>query len=198
MSINYLPRSYDDFGPAVADIKAGTTTADFLGKGAESAVWRVPLNDSLYAVKIANEVNSRGRKRDTLRATQAKIAVGQKGLGISGLEQVQAGSPEEGVVIYEYVDGVKLSAISDEASDRITRKHIESLWKTVRAATQAGIEFDGWNSSGDNAFFSQETGFTLIDYWQAGPNLQFENNWLYAVRSLGSVGLKILDVNVHF
>ena len=190
MNKNVLPLPYIVFAPVVADIKAGTSTARYLGAGSESRVWQVTQDGAGYAVKIANAVSLRGRPRNTYAATAQKISVGLRGLGIAGLEQLQTGSPEDGAVVYDFVCGVRVSEMTDAIAQLVTPRHLEGLWKTVAAATVAGIEFDGWNDKGENAFFCPRRGFTLIDY-QAAENITFEQNMKFVTRSLGHLGTRL-------
>lgn len=192
--MNYLPKSYDGFRPFVVDIKTGNSDAEFVGCGAESSVWRITLDDFDYVIKTANEYSARGRLRDTIRATEQKIVAGLKGQGISGLEQIQAGSPEDSVVIYNYVNGINASRMSDEDIGNVTQDQVSALRRSVSTATQAGIEFDWMNSGGDNVIFNSISGFTLIDYWSASREVSMEGNKRCVIKSLGPAGMKLAGV----
>jgi predicted Ser/Thr protein kinase len=185
-----LPWPYDVFEPIVADIKAGTSSAEFLGSGSESSVWRATIEGSDYAIKFAREYSPRGRRRDTRKAVEGNVAAGLRGLGILGLEQLRTASPEDGVTIYDYASGTKIAEMTDEAIKAIAPAHVTALAETVAAATKAGIELDGWNDEGGNAFFCPLKGFTLIDYWST-ENISLEDNKKYAMRSLGRVGVEL-------
>lgn len=188
MSGNYFPKPYSEFQPLVREIQAGGGTGEYIGGGAESSVWRVALEGLNYAVKFTNPYSPRGRKRDVQRAVEGKVQTGLKGLGISGLEQLCTASPEDGVTIYRFIDGVVLSKATDNDISKITPQHFANLRKTVLLATQAGIEIDGWNDYGGNAIFSPSEGITLIDYW-ADTNITYAENLRYTVKSLGQAGL---------
>jgi predicted Ser/Thr protein kinase len=192
--MNYLPKMYDEFKHSVSGIKAGNADAEFIGEGAESTVWRMTQSGLDYAVKLANEYSVRGRRRDVVGATKQKIVSGLRGQGIAGLEQLQAASPEEGALIYDYVNGITLSKMTDQDINNVTQDQVSALWRTVLSATQAGIEFDWMNSGGDNVIFNSESGFTLIDYWSASQKINMEENRKRVIKSLGPVGLKLVDV----
>jgi hypothetical protein len=163
--MNRIFRSYSEFAPIVASIKAGDSSARFLGSGAESSVWHSTVNGTEYVIKLINTLSARGKPRDTLRATEGKINAGIRGLGIRGLEQLQAASLDDRATVHEYAQGIPVSSMTEADAEMISDKHIADLYETILSATEAGIEFDGWNSEGDNAFFSPDSGFTLIDYW---------------------------------
>lgn len=192
--MNYLPKTYEEFRPFVAGIKAGEGDAEFVGSGAESSVWRIARDDSDYVVKLANEYSVRGRRRNTIGATEQKIVSGLRGQGIAGLEQLQAASPEEGALIYDYANGTTLSKMTDQDINNVTQGQVSDLWRTVLSATEAGIEFDWMNSGGDNVIFNSESGFTLIDYWSASRKISMEENRKRVIKSLGPAGLKLADV----
>jgi hypothetical protein len=84
--------------------------------------------------------------------------------------------------------------MSEEDIKTVTKEHVSKLWRTVALATRAGIEFDGWNSDGDNIFFDGQAGFTLIDYWVTDANVTIENNRSNVVTSLGQVGLRLTGI----
>ncbi len=194
MSERYFERSYSEFEPLVREIKTGTSTAEFIGDGAESSVWRVALDGISYAVKCTNVYSSRGRRRDVQRATEAKIEAGLRGVGIPGLEQICTASVEDGVVVYDFVNGTVLSKATEADMSKVTSEHITAFQETVFLATEARIEIDGWNSKGGNAFFSPQEGFTLIDY-VARENITYKDNLTFAIRSLGQAGL---GLNIYF
>ena len=47
------------------------------------------------------------------------------------------------------------------------------------------------NSYGSNAFYSVESGFTLIDYWNRTGPVDPELNRSNAIKSLGPVGMRL-------
>lgn len=187
-----LPRQYEEFQPLVAEIKAGTSDAKFIGEGTESRVWQLQLDDMDYAVKIAKSgrFSFRGRPISPQLVAKGKIESGLKALGISGLEQIESGSVDESVAIFKYVKGTRLTNLTAQDAERITKDQLLSLLTTVELATQAGIMFDGQNPSGANAFYDPDNGFTLIDYDPDWQSTTYQENWAYVVQSIGPLALR--------
>lgn len=181
----------DDYGQfkAVADNLGDN---QFIGEGAESKVWRTCIAGEDYVIKIAKEnvVNVRGKVKDRALMTQSRIESGQKALGILGLEQFVAGSIEDKVVVFRFVDGIRLTNFRERDVDSVTNQQRQNLKQTILNATDAGLVFDSRNQSGANAFYSIQDGFTLIDYEQAWRPVTYRENWAYAMRSLGPVALQ--------
>lgn len=194
MSIELLPQPFDKFKESVERIKSRETDAQFLGRGAESNVWKVGEGESAYVVKLMNERSVRDRPRNTVSAAEGKVEAGLSGLGVVGLEQIIAASPTDGAVIYQYVEGTTAGNLSYEQVSKITQKQISSLCKTVEIASQRNIEIDGWNDSGGNIIYNPREGFTLIDYWQANRLITFELNRKFVLNSLGRTALRSMEL----
>jgi hypothetical protein len=190
-----LPLPYDQFKAAVVDINTRVDASELVGQGAESTVWRVRLALGDYAVKIAkeNSLNARGRARDRGLMTKARIEGGVMALGVSGLEQIESGSIDDYVAIFQFVDGVRLTDFTADAMDMITREQKERFMETVAKTTERGLVFDSANPSGANAFYSAERGFTLIDYTKAWWPVEYKENLSYALQSLGPVAVRAFN-----
>ncbi|HEY1085438.1 MAG TPA: hypothetical protein VGE34_01790 [Candidatus Saccharimonadales bacterium] len=178
--------NYEKFKQSVISIRNGEADAAFVGEGAESEVWRVQVDRSDYAVKLIKPLSLRGRRRDVQKAVQEKVDTASRAEGIAGLEQLQAASVEEGVVVYEFAKGLSLARKSIRSVSKVPQSQLVALVDTVSQASRVGIEFDGWNRTGDNVFYETEKGFTLIDYWLSGRPIDAERNLSYVVKSLGS------------
>ena len=184
-----LSLQYKEFKPFMVGIE---NTAQFIGAGAESRVFKLQLPFGAYAVKIAKEnvENGRGKIMDRNLVTKNKISSGLKGIGIDGLEQFVTGSIEDYTTIYRLAEGTQLNRTNESVIELITYEQKEKLNRTILEATEAGLAFDGANPSGANAFYSPEKGFTLIDYREAYRPLTYRQNWSAALRSLGPVALQ--------
>ena len=184
-----LSLQYKEFKPFMVGIE---NTAQFIGAGAESRVFKLQLPFGAYAVKIAKEnvENGRGKIMDRNLVTKNKISSGLKGIGIDGLEQFVTGSIEDYTTIYQLAEGTQLNRTKESVIELITYEQKEKLNRTILEATEAGLAFDGANPSGANAFYSPEKGFTLIDYREAYRPLTYRQNWAAALRSLGPVALQ--------
>lgn len=190
MSEQLLPRNFEDFRESIEAIKDGA--GEYVGGGSESYVWRAILDDEAYAIKISQPLSPRGKPRDTFRATQGAIDVGIRALGITGLEQIVAGNPEEGAAIYSFAPGVNLAKVSSRSEVPATEEQREQLYETIKKATEVDIEFDWMNTYGSNAFYCVDSGFTLIDYWKSFTPLDAELNRSNAIKSLGPVAMRLL------
>lgn len=191
---NTLPRNYDNFKQAVADIKTGVTEVRYLGGGSESQVFELTLDELGYAVKFANRYTVLGRPRNTVRATQRKIDAGLRGFRLDGLEQIQAASVEDGVAIFKLIEGQTVKSMTDEELQRVTATQMSSLYDTIDRAVKVGIEFDPWNQDGSNAIYNIDTGFTLIDYFVDYANTSPSESRVNGFKSLGSAALKLVDI----
>ncbi|GEM_PF-2740541 len=187
--IDFLEKNYEPFNNAVAAIMSENTDAEYIGGGAESRVWRVSIDGSSYAVKIAREVSLRGRPRDKERAVRESAQTAARALGIRGLEQIRAVSVENAVAVYDFAPGTSLDRMCAGDMLSISNEQLDALTETIRRATDVGIEFDGWNISGANAFYDREAGFTLIDYRAATRKISERTNTKFALRSLGAAGI---------
>ena len=118
------------------------------------------------------------------------MVVGAKAEGISGLEQLRAVSPADGVAVYDFIPGQTVDRI---IADDVSGEQVSALLKTITEATNAGIKFDGWNITRSNGIYNPATGFTLLDFWPAPGGLTLEKNTKYALRSLGAVGLVLAE-----
>lgn len=182
-----LMKEYGTFEPVVAALKEQRPLANYLGEGAQWNVWYAEVGGEPFAVKLANKLSIRGRQRDTVSAVESVATLAQRAVGIVGLEQIRAASPQDGAAIFEYVDGTLAADMSNANS--VSDEAVAELVETVKRATSAGIEMDGWNSDGGNAFYSEKAGFTLIDYLPL-PNerVTWAMNLKYTLRSLGRIG----------
>jgi hypothetical protein len=189
MSEKDLSLQYEQFKPIVEDIE---NNAVFVGAGVESRVYRANLISGSYAIKIAqkNALNARGRLKNRGLMTESRVNSGIKGLGIYGLEQFVAGSTKDYAAIYKFVDGIRLTSVTDNYVEVVTAEQKERLNQTIIEATEAGLAFDGANPSGANAFYSPTRGFTLIDYSEAYWPITYRENWSAALRSLGPIALQ--------
>ncbi len=180
---------YEQFMPVVRDIE---NTAQFIGEGAESRVYKVQLPFGNYAIKITKENarNFRDRIMDRGLMTKKKIDSGLKGLGINGLEQFATGSIEDYAAIYQFADGIQLNRIENSYVDLVNSEQKRKLNQTIAEATEAGLAFDKANPSGANAFYCPDKGFTLIDYTEAYYPITYRQNWSAAIRSLGPTALQ--------
>ena len=192
MSEISLLEQYKYFKPAVDAIREDETDAFYVGDGAESIVWKASVDDREYAIKFIKKLSPRGRPRNIERAVSLKMKSGYRGIGIRGLEQIRAASIDEGIVIYDFATGINVKTINEEQlSIEIDPNNIEDLKQTVSVASQRGIEFDGWNSSGANVFYDPTLGFTVIDYLVAERLISYEVNYKNLMKSMGTLGVKL-------
>lgn len=181
---------YERFADAARSIKVGDGTGTYLGEGSESQAWLINDEGRQYVLKFANTLSPRGRQRNIAAAINNVMVVGAKAEGISGLEQLRAASPGDGVAVYDFIPGQTVDGI---AAGDVSDEQVSTLLKTITEATNAGIEFDGWNITGSNGIYSPATGFTFLDFWSAAGRLTLEKNTKYALRSLGAVGLVLAE-----
>lgn len=193
MSEKLLPMPYQQFEDTINTIKSSPKEATFLGQGAESTVWKFTLENEEFVAKFANTLSVRGRPRDTVGATESKIKAGVRGLGIRGLEQIRAASPQDGVAIYAYVDGYPLSAFTSQDMPTISPDNIEAFDETIRRASDTQIEIDGLNKNGGNVIYSPKAGLTIIDYWASERPISYELNRKFAYRALGPIALRLAN-----
>lgn len=182
--MNDLLTNYEKFKPKVKQIRSDRAGTDFIGVGAESEVWRVEVDGSVFALKALRQYSPRGVQRDIAGAVREKVEAGCRGKGIAGLEQIHAASQKDGIVIHNYVPSGCLNPYD------VTDEQLESLVATVTEATNAGIEIDGRNEWG-NTIYSPVDGFTLIDYWAAKNEVSFQVNIRNALGSLGNRGVML-------
>lgn len=177
--------NYREFEFVKEEIEAGE--GEYIGEGSESTVWRVNRESGTYAVKVINplSLSPRGRPRSVPLVAKMKVEAGIRGQGVEGLEQIRAASLEDGVVIWDYAQGIK-----EFDAATIPDSQIGALMATICTATSLGLQFDGCNRSGGNAIYSPDRGFTLIDYDVTVDNrLSVKENTKYALRSLGAAGV---------
>lgn len=189
------PINYDRFRPIVADINTIPDSFELLGEGVESRVWRISLPTGSYAIKIAQKIplSIRGRPMNRSSMMEAKINSGLLALNIGGLEQFVSGSAEDCVAVFELAQGVRLTDYTEETITLVTDEQKDKLVETVASATEAGLVFDYANTSGANAFYDPKNGFTLIDYRQAWWPIKYEENWSYALRTLGPIAIRLFN-----
>lgn len=158
--------TYEVFRRPVESIRADANEYEYIGGGAESRVWKVSVDDDEYAVKIPTGISFRGRPQNTASVVKGRAELALRAVGVIGLEQIYAASPDDGASAYKYVQGISVSEMKQEDADTIPDDQLARLLETVEAATELGIVFDSLNTSGTNAFYCTDAGFTLIDYWQ--------------------------------
>lgn len=180
---------YPRFRPFIETIKTNPDPDDFLGAGSESEVWQLAIDEGDYVAKLPRKLSMRDKPRNIPKVVQNMVEIASRGLGFTGLEQVAAASLEDGVVIYERAQGVCVGGMTAASVNAVTDEQVSSLLQNVRCATRAGVMFDGWNTSGSNAFYDVNTGFTLIDYWSGVVDEQ--TNMRYVLRSFGAVGASL-------
>lgn len=189
-----LPQPYEKFESTVEDIRTGAKQVRFLGGGSESEVFEAEVDGQFYAVKFARRYTRLDRPRNTAAATQRKVDAGLRGLGVSGLEQIQTASAERGVAIYDRVDGTTVKTLSEADLTFVTKTQMESFFETVDTAVEMGIEFDPWNRDGTNVLYSPRNGFTLIDYFVDYAQTTKEESRLNGYRALGAQAIKLSNI----
>lgn len=191
MSGESLPKEYTEFESAVNDIKTGAVQVEYLGGGSESRVFKLVIESEAYAVKFAKKWTSLDRPRNIVAATQRKIDAGIRGLGVDGLEQIEAASTENGVSIFDIAMGVTASTMTNEEVDGVTEAEVQRLINTINTAAELGIEFDPWNQDGSNALYLPGVGFTLIDYFVDYAKTTAEQSRDNGFKALGEVAVKL-------
>lgn len=181
-----LPQPYSVFDETVEAIRTGAIVARYLGSGSESEVYEAIVDNRKYAVKFANKLTRNDHQRNTIAATQRKIDAGLRGLGISGLEQIQAASPEAGVAIYDFIDGTTIDRMSEDDMRQVTEPQLLAFRDSIDRAVAIGIEFDPWNQDGSNLLYDPSKGFTLIDYFVDYAKISPEESRLNGIKALGS------------
>lgn len=189
-----LPYKYDEFKETVDGLRSGEVEAKYIGSGSESNVFEVTIDGNKYAVKFANKLTTLGRTRNTGQATQRKIDAGLRGLGMAGLEQIQAASIEEGVSIFKLIDGMMAKTMTDDAVEQVSRLDFQNFCNTVNQAAEVGIEFDPWNQDGSNVLYNPNTGFTLLDYFVGYARTAPEDSKVNGLLSLGPAAMKLVDI----
>lgn len=186
---NLLPQDYEYFKQTVADVRTAAIRVPCLGTGKESQVFEIAVDGRYYALKFANRFTVLDRPRNIPRAIQRKIDAGFRGLNLSGLEQIQSASIEEGVVIYKRAKGKMVKSMSNAELNGVTEEQYTSFRRTVYKAVEVGIEFDPWNQDGSNVLYDQETGFTLIDYFVDYAKTPPEQSRQNGLKALGAAGI---------
>ncbi len=186
-----LPRPYEYFDETIEAIKSGKIENKRIGGGSESNVYLASINDEDFAIKFAIAWSRLGRPRKTDAATQRKIDAGICGLNVTGLEQIQSGSIEKGVAVYDFVSGQTVGSMNETDIEQITEAHMADFFATVDTAVELGIEFDPWNQDGSNVIYSPESGFTLIDYFVDYTKTSKDENRLNGYKSLGSKAVEL-------
>jgi hypothetical protein len=188
-----LPNQYSEFKQVVDEIRTGSVQVRYLGGGAESEVYEAILDDKKYAVKFANKYTRLDRPRNTERATQRKIDAGLRGLGVQGLEQIKAASTEEGVAIFELIEGTTVQSMDDTAIANVSSREFQMFCETINQAVELGIEFDPWNQDGSNVVYTPNVGFTAIDYFVNYAKTSPDDNRVNGLLALGSAAMKFID-----
>lgn len=189
-----LPQPYEKFESTIEDIRTGAKQVRYLGGGSESTVYEAEVDERLYAAKFAVQWTRLDRPRNTAAATQRKIDAGLRGLGVTGLEQIQSASTERGVAIYDLVNGITVRSMSDIDFESVTESQMTSFFEVVDSAVELGIEFDPWNQDGTNVMYSPESGFTLIDYFVEYARTTREENRINGYRTLGFQAMKLASI----
>ena len=189
-----MPQPYEKFESIVENIRTGAVQVSYLGGGSESRVYKAEVDERLYAVKFAVQWTPLDRPRNTARATQRKIDAGLRGLGVTGLEQIESASTDAGVAVYNLVNGKTVSSMTEEELASVTSIQMASFFETVDTAVELGIEFDPWNQDGSNVMYTPEEGFTLIDYFVEYTQTTKEESRLNGYKSLGSQAVKLAQL----
>jgi RIO-like serine/threonine protein kinase len=92
----------------------------------------------------------------------------QRGMGGTGLEQIVTATEENGgAIVCERAPGDKLYDLTAEQMDAIPQEHYAALLDTCKEMSARQIQHD---FSPANLFYSEEAGFTVIDYRaRSGP-----------------------------
>lgn len=160
-----LQEAYKPFTEAIDELKSELSVLDqpdehpsFLGKGEESHVFTVTVEDKDYVVRIPKSIKDRVRKTD---AYVEGLALGK---GLPRMEQVVAISYEDGVTISELMPGKDLTKLTAIEIENISENQLRQLIDLVDIAHQRGIYIDPHSA---NIMYDAVEGFGIIDYGSA-------------------------------
>lgn len=155
-------KAYSTFQPTItrlrtelADPATRKQHPDFLGNGSNSMVFSVDEAGKKYAVRVPNG------KGVSPAAIDSHFAGAVLGKGVPHLEQIVAGSYEDGVTVAEIMPGKELGDLSIEDISKISDEQLGDLVDTLITVRERGIEIDPKPS---NLFYDPEAGFGIVDY----------------------------------
>lgn len=129
-----------------------------LGRGGRSEVYSVTTSTGTHAVRLPLVPEGAYREQITHAQTEGLV----RGWGVQGLEQIEAVSKEEGVIVSELVSGHDGKHLTKEDIASITDDHFSAYVGTALIMQDRGLKLDANNHG--NFMYSPESGFTIIDY----------------------------------
>lgn len=138
---------------------------DLIASGLDADVYAYNHDGQDYVVRVV--------KKEVLAANPAKtddyITALLHGRGIKGLEQIVAGSYQDGVVVSERAPGSSLKellASNPEGVNNIPDAHLTQLLTLFRQMQERGLVAD---VNHGNLIYDEKQGFTLVDYMYCPP-----------------------------
>ena len=154
--------NYTEFKPVVdklrAEIEDPATREEhssLLGSGSNSVVFNIEHNGKQYAVRVPN---GKGVKPSII---DSHIAGAVLGKSVPHLEQIVAGSYEDGVTVAEIMPGKEMGDLSVEDVSQISDQQLDDWVDTIITISQRGIEIDPKPS---NVFYDVKEGFGFVDF----------------------------------
>lgn len=138
---------------------------DHIASGLDADVYAYNHDGEDYVVRVV--------KKEVLAANPAKtddyVTALLHGRGIKGLEQIVAGSYQEGVVVSERAPGSSLKellASNPEGVNNIPDAHLTQLLTLFGQMQERGLVAD---VNHGNLIYDEKQGFTLVDYMYCPP-----------------------------
>ncbi|MCA9349459.1 hypothetical protein KC853_00245 [Candidatus Saccharibacteria bacterium] len=155
--------AYDYFASSVDTLRQELLTIDkpenhpgFLGRGGNSVVFSITLDDKTYAVRLPYGDNNTDASTIDINLEGAVL-----GKGIHHLEQIIAASYVEGVTIAEIIPGREIWELTLDEVRSITSEQLSRLVDTIEIANKNGIAIDHKLS---NVLYDPLEGFGIVDY----------------------------------
>lgn len=152
-------KRFDDLWDEV-DVKR-----DLIASGLDADVYAYNHRGEDYVVRVV--------KKEVLAANPAKtddyVTALLHGRGIKGLEQIVAGSYQDGVVVSERAPGSSLKellASNPEGVNNIPDAHLTQLLTLFEQMQERGLVAD---VNHGNLIYDEKQGFTLVDYMYCPP-----------------------------
>ncbi len=157
-----LTERYRGFGNLWGELD---TKRDLIASGLDADVYAYNHGGEDYVVRVV--------KKEVLAANPAKtddyVTALLHGRGIKGLEQVVAGSYQDGVVVSERAPGNSLKDLLNskpEVIDNIPDAHLTQLLTLFEQMQERGLVAD---VNHGNLIYDEKQGFTLVDYMYCPP-----------------------------
>lgn len=157
-----LTERYREFGNLWGEVD---TKRDLIASGLDADVYAYNHGGEDYVVRVV--------KKEVLAANPAKtddyVTALLHGRGIKGLEQVVAGSYQDGVVVSERAPGNSLKellASNPEGVNNIPDAHLTQLLTLFGQMQERGLVAD---VNHGNLIYDEKQGFTLVDYMYCPP-----------------------------